>query len=168
MQGKGKVLPINELSVVYFPYQENCHDQCLCLTLFATLANLPLLENFHLISNKTKKNWQSNIKRKIHNICLFHIAWLSLNFELKTSWVVLHSVVCQSGKSVRHRRHPAKSPLFQYIYTDIKALYWSCTTKYEAVPTWNDPIPPSTREYRHILTQYNQVPTVIVLWFIIS
>ena len=53
VQGKGKVFRINELSVVYFPYQENCHDQCLCLTLFATLANLPLLGNFPIKQRRT-------------------------------------------------------------------------------------------------------------------
>ena len=39
------------------------------------------------------------------------------------------------------------------IHTGIKALYWTFTTKCQAVPTYNDPAPPSTRQYRHLLTQ---------------
>ena len=45
-------------------------------------------------------------------LCIFRIAWLSLNFILETSWVALYSVVCLS---VRDRWHPTKSPLFLYI-----------------------------------------------------
>ena len=36
-----------------------------------------------------------------------------------------------------------------------------CTEKYQAVPTFNDPVPLTTNLCRHILTQYHQVPIVI-------
>ena len=35
---------------------------------------------------------------------------------------------------------------------------------YQAVPTYNDPLPPSTSQYRHILTQYHQAPTAFTLY----
>ena len=88
-----------------------------------------------------------------------HIAWLSLNFILKTSWVALYSVVCQCVL-VRYQWHTTKFPLFS-IYTRIKALCWPCTTKCQTVPTYDDPVPPSTRQYHLILTQYLMVPLII-------
>ena len=41
-------------------------------------------------------------------------------------------------------------------------------TKYQAVPTYNDPVPPRTSQYRHMLTKYYQVSTGITLLLIIS
>ena len=71
---------------------------------------------------------------------------------------------------MRDWSHPTKYPLFFLNIYKHKSpiLYWPCTTKYQAVPTYTDPVPPSTIQYRHILTQYYQVPTGITLWFIIS
>ena len=47
------------------------------------------------------------------------------------------------------------------IYTGIIALYWPCTIKIMSIPTFTDPVPPSTSRHRHILIQYHQVPICI-------
>ena len=47
------------------------------------------------------------------------------------------------------------------IYTGIQALCWPCTMSNQAVPVFTDPVPPSTRQYRLILTQYLLVPLII-------
>ena len=61
-----------------------------------------------------------------------HIAWLSLNFILYTSWVALYSAVCLS---VRHRCQPTKSPLFPiYILEKVFIIH-----KYKP---FVDPVPP--------------------------
>ena len=39
---------------------------------------------------------------------------------------------------------PNEISTFFKIYTGLKALYRPCTTKYQAVPTYNEPVPPGT------------------------
>ena len=45
------------------------------------------------------------------------------------------------------------------------ALYWPRTTKYQLGTAYTDPVPPSTNQYRPILTQYHQVPTSTALYW---
>ena len=45
------------------------------------------------------------------------------------------------------------------------ALYWPRTTKYQLGTAYTDPVPPSTDQYRPILTQYHQVPNSIALYW---
>ena len=45
------------------------------------------------------------------------------------------------------------------------ALYWPRTTKYQLGTAYTDPVPPSTDQYRPILTKYHQVPNSIALYW---
>ena len=45
------------------------------------------------------------------------------------------------------------------------ALYWPRTTKYQLGTAYTDPVPPSTNQYRPILTQYHQLPTSTALYW---
>ena len=46
------------------------------------------------------------------------------------------------------------------------ALYWPRTTKYQLGTAYTDPVPPSTNQYRPILTQHHQVQTSIALYWV--
>ena len=82
-----------------------------------------------------------------------NFAWLSLCFILETRWVALFSVCEWVSECVRHRCHPAKSPLFQYIQA-YKPFAYPVTpntkkcqlilTKNQPVSSYTDPVPSST------------------------
>ena len=58
---------------------------------------------------------------------------------------------------VRYRCHPTKSPLFSNTYRHTSPLL----TLYHLIPSSTNLYWPSTSQYRHILTQYHQVPLII-------
>ena len=86
------------------------------------------------------------------------IAWLSLCFILETSWVALFSVcewvsewVCQASVT------PDQISTFSNIYRHTSPLL----TMYHLISSSTNLYWPSTSQYRHILTQYHQVPLII-------
>ena len=83
------------------------------------------------------------------------IAWLSLCFVLETSWVALYTVVCQSVCEVSVT--PDQISTFSNIYRHTSPLL----TMYHLIPSSTNLYWPSTSQYRHILTQYHQVPLII-------
>ena len=93
-------------------------------------ANVPLLQKCNLVISILPGTPTSF--HAFATVNIFHsseqdwqiIAWLSLNFRLKTSWVALYSVVCEC---VRHRCHQTKSPLFPIYTVDrfIKTFFWN-------------------------------------------
>ena len=83
-----------------------------------------------------------------------YIAWLSLCFTLETSWVALFSVcewVCQASVT------PDQISTFSNIYRHTSPLL----TMYHLISSSTNLYWPSTSQYRHILTQYHQVPLMI-------
>ena len=82
------------------------------------------------------------------------IAWLSLCFILETSWVALFSVcewVCQASVT------PDQISTFSNIYRHTSPLL----TMYHLISSSTNLYWPSTSQYRHIPTQYHQVPLII-------
>ena len=86
---------------------------------------------------------------------LLVIAWLSLCFILETSWVALYSVVCQSV--CQASVSPDQISTFSNIYRHTSPLL----TMYHLISSSTNLYWPSTSQYRHILTQYHQVPLII-------
>ena len=88
-------------------------------------------------------------------LALIRNAWLSLCFILETSWVALYSVVslsvCQASVT------PNQISTFSNIYRHTSPLL----TMYHLIPSSTNLYWPSTSQYRHILTQYHQVPLII-------
>ena len=85
---------------------------------------------------------------------MIKIAWLSLCFILETSWVALFSLcewVCQASVS------PDQISTFSNIYRHTSPLL----TMYHLISSSTNLYWPSTSQYRHILTQYHQVPLII-------
>jgi hypothetical protein len=87
------------------------------------------------------------------------LSWNMTNWQTAPSVLVqnMHSYFDKAQECVRHRCHPTKSPLFP-IYTGIQALCWPCTTSIKHKATYTDQV---YSQYRHILTQYHQVPLII-------
>ena len=69
------------------------------------------------------------------------IARLSLN----THYILLSVCLSVSNTSVTPDQISTSSNIYRH-----KSLYWTCATKYQAVPTYNDPIPPSSSQYHLI------------------
>ena len=82
------------------------------------------------------------------------IAWFSLNFILKTSCVALYSVVCEMWGILVS---PDQISTFSNIYRHTSPLL----TMYHLISSSTNLYWPSTSQYRHILTQYHQVPLII-------
>ena len=53
---------------------------------------------------------------------------------------------------------------FCSIYRGIKAVYKSSTTSHQTVPSYTDPVSPSTNQYCPIKTQYHQIPASTALY----
>ena len=83
------------------------------------------------------------------------LAWLSLCFILERSWVALYSDVCQSV--CQASVSPDQISFFSNIYRHTSPLL----TMYHLIPSSTNLYWPSTSQYRHILTQYHQVPLII-------
>ena len=64
-----------------------------------------------------------------------------------------------------------KDTLSSYIFwkhitlASSTALFWPSTTKYQLIPSYTDPVTPKNRQYRPLLTKYNQVPTITALYW---
>ena len=83
------------------------------------------------------------------------IAWLSLCFILERSWVALYSDVCQCVCQASVT--PDQISTFSNIYRHTSPLL----TMYHLISSSTNLYWPSTSQYRHILTQYHQVPLKI-------
>ena len=83
------------------------------------------------------------------------IAWLSLNFILKRSWVALYSVVCEWVCEASVSLDQISTFFNMYRHTS------PLLTLYHLIPISTNLYWPSTSQFRHILTQCHQAPLII-------
>ena len=108
-----------------------------------------------LLSNYSLPGWKFTYFTEIA-LASKHIAWLSLNFILSTSWVALYSVVClwvrfqasmspdQISTFSNIYRHTSPRLTLYHVIPSSASFYWLSTTKYQTVLPYTDPVPAGT------------------------